>query len=157
MDMKKLINIFDQLVALIESDNPEKAFEFMISEYGKLQETEKDVLRPFIKRHFKKKYKEDKLSMAQQMYFVEIVNALREDKEGSELIATMKLTEKISDKQITKLFYELKTTGYIENTNTQIAQALSAIFNLNYNTVLSYLKNPTERFANLQLLFTKKI
>jgi len=56
------------------------------------------------------------------------------------------------DNEIVKLFLRLKKLGYIVNSNEEIANLISCVFDINEKTALSYLKNPDKQTAVRDLL-----
>ena len=87
------------MVSLLKKD-PQKVFSFLKSEFQKLEIEEQDVLIPFIKRYYNNLYNKNNLSLTSQMHLLEILNALEDDKEGTRILANLKLNE-ISDLQLT--------------------------------------------------------
>jgi hypothetical protein len=73
-----------------------------------------------------------------------IINYMNDDLANKTTPPKLTKGSNFSQKQIAKLFYALKTKGAITNKHEQIALVISNTFDFNFNTILHYLKNPSE-------------
>jgi hypothetical protein len=73
-----------------------------------------------------------------------IINFMNDDLANKTTPPKLTKGSNFSQKQIAKLFYALKTKGAITNKHEQIALVISNTFDFNFNTILHYLKNPSE-------------
>jgi hypothetical protein len=85
------------------------------------------------------------------MYMTEIEVTIGLEYDGNKSITHLNLTDNVKDVQIAKIFYDLKKSRKIDNSLFEIAKAVSQLFNLNFDTILSYLNNPS-RFEKPQPL-----
>jgi len=76
--------------------------------------------------------------------YEKVFNYLIENEEYKPDIKKFNLTNGTSDKAIVKLFMRLKNSGNINNTNEEIANLISHVFDIKYKTALSYLNNPNQ-------------
>jgi len=76
--------------------------------------------------------------------YEKVLNYLIENDEYKPDIKKFNLTNATSDKAIVKIFMKLDDLGIINNTNEEIANLISIVFDINYKTALSYLNNPNQ-------------
>jgi hypothetical protein len=151
MDAKKLISIYDKMVADLNS-NPGNVYDNFKAEWSKLNTVEQEVLKPFVGKYHTNVVSGNTISIEKQMYLTEIIVMMNLEYEGQRQHIKLNLSSSIKDVQIAKLFYDLKDKGYIENNYEDIATAVSNIFDVKFETMFSYLNNPA-RFDKAIPLF----
>lgn len=150
MDINKLVAFYYQIVEKITSA-PETAYDEFIKVWTLLTYEEKEVLKPFFYKFYLSIFDSDEMPIENKMFMTEIEVTIGLENEGNKSITHLNLTESVKDVQIAKIFYDLKKSGKIDNSLFEIAKAISQLFNLNFDTMLSYLNNPS-RFDKSQPL-----
>jgi hypothetical protein len=81
------------------------------------------------------------------IYFFNSIKILEYFGQSNEIIDPcfpLKLNQKITDKEIVKVFKRLQNNKVVLDTNKTLAKALSIIFNIKEGTIYSYLSKTTE-------------
>jgi hypothetical protein len=141
MEVKKIKELFDYLVTNIHKDS-EKTFSHFKAEWPKLTYDEREVLKGVIGSYITIDIIHDSNYPEYQFYWLAIFQEARTEYEGDHYKGKFILSETIRDTQIAKLFYDLKSHGYIQNTIEEMATLIANIFGLKHSTIYSYLNDP---------------
>ncbi len=150
MDSTEKANFINNLRFHIKNSN--KGFEYFLEKWNELSKENRDSLKLALK-----------IMCMQEMNNVDtITSSFFEFEKVSKYIDESETyfpdTEKFltqngaNDKAIVKLFMELRSRGFIDNTNEEIAKLISNVFNIKYSTAYKYLKNPSEMGKTKNLL-----
>lgn len=156
MNIKETKAAFDKIISDIHSDG-EKGYESFRDQWGKLTYEQRQLLNFFLTRYVNYIFEREEFIEEHQFYWIAVLQEANSEFVGDTIGIKLALSDEVSDKQIVKLFYELKTSGYIQDTLERTAKAVSNLFNLNFNTVYKYLRNPSEFEKTRSLVqFVKK-
>ena len=129
-----------------------KGFNYFIEKWMNLDKEEIESLKtPLLTMCLKEMEIINQLSDS-YFEFQKVSNYLIENGEYKPDIKKFNLTNGTSDKAIVKLFMKLDDLGFINNTNEEIANLVSQVFDIKYTTALSYLKNPNQMEKTKDLL-----
>jgi hypothetical protein len=121
-----------------------KGFEYFLEKWGELDNEDIESLKtPLLTMCLKEMEIVNQLSDS-YFEFQKVSNYLIENGEYIPEIKKFNLTNGTSDKAIVKLFMKLDDLGIINNTNEEIANLVSQVFDIKYKTALSYLNNPNQ-------------
>jgi hypothetical protein len=157
MNIKETKAVFDKIISDIHSDG-EKGYESFTHQWSKLTYEQRQLLNFFLTRYVNYIFeREEFVAEEHQFYWIAILQEANSEFIGDNVGIKLALSDQVSDKQIAKLFYDLKTFGHIQDTLETIAKAIANLFNLNFNTVYKYLRNPGEFEKTRSLVqFVKK-
>jgi hypothetical protein len=153
MEIKKLKFLFDYLVKNINA-SPEDTYNFFKAEWPKLSYDEREILRAIIGSYVSADLLHDETYPEFQFYWLAILQEAKTEYQGDNYQGKFILSDTIKDIQIAKLFYDLKSHGYIENTIEELATLVSNLFGLKYSTIYSYLNDP-KKLIKTKPLFGK--
>lgn len=127
------------------------AYSSFIERWNTYDEDLKKLLKPQVYRYCQDEASKESISIktfALQAIILFLLDEFPDDLPKSKL----KLTTNINDVDIAKLFYTLKQRGYISSTNEEIAFNVAYMFDLNENTILSYLSDPNNKMRKAKAL-----
>jgi len=141
--------------------NPETAFEYFKTEWNKQLNDAKENLAVLLIRNcsdiidYKHDYSSSYYYNAQMPTFFNreksdeqkaccglILIYIENEFNGKPKLGKLKLGHSKGTKDIAAIIKLLYTLGYFDNTIDEVADVLSRVFDINYNTIRSYLKNP---------------
>jgi len=142
MDSKELSEKIQNLVYHITNDND--GFEYFKLKWENIKKEEEIFLKSSILRICQNiLFNGDPTTII----FFNSIKILEYFEELNEIIDPcfpLKLNQKITDKEIVKVFKRLQNKKVILDTNKTLAKALSIIFNIKEGTIFSYLSKTSE-------------
>lgn len=141
MNIPELKRKFDAMVKKMKV-NPDKGSSSIKNEWKTLMPDERKILRPFFTKQLWFELAKTIEATEAQFYWVELCNELSDESTEEGPIQPLYLSDNIKDIQVAKHFYDLRKNKVLENTNEELAKALSQIFGLNLKTMLSYINEP---------------
>ncbi len=144
---------FNELQKLKEDINNDYqlGYQAFIERWEGYEDDLKKLLKPQIYRYCHEDPSGEDVSI-KTFVLQAILNFLLEEYPDDLPKSKLKLTTNINDVDIAKLFYTLKQKGYIANTNEEIASNIANMFNLNENTIFSYLSDPKNKMGKAKQL-----
>ena len=150
MDSQEKSNFVNHLRFHVKDSN--KGFKYFLEKWNELAKEDADALKNALKAMCMQELSKEDYISSSFFEFEQVYNYI--DKKENYYPDTNKLTlaNGASDKAIVKIFKQLKTSGYIDNTNEETAKIVSMVFNIKYDTALRYLKNPGDMSKTKNLL-----
>ena len=124
--------------------SPEEAWKFFQKNWLQLELSSKEIIRIILATPYLISLFTNDNILESKIYFAAILNmagkpAMEERMFENEPIAKLRLRKGINLKHMAKIFYKLKTGNFILNSNEDIAESLSRMFDISYDTAYSYL------------------
>jgi len=140
MDSKEKADFINHLRYHIKNDN--EGYKYFIHKWNQLDEEDINSLKqPLLVMCYQEMLKDEFVSPS---YF-EFQNVIKFfDDEFIPQAKKINVSNAATSNEIVKIFMRLKQLGYITNTNEEIANLISQIFDIKNSTALSYLKKPSE-------------
>ncbi len=149
MNIDSMTQWYENLVTEMEKD-PEKAFQTFESTWSEFSLEERKSLAVFLVKQCNEVFESKFTDIKIKMYWIAIGNmsTIKYIEDGPLPIMNYNPDEDI--KKLVKVFHELKTRGYIKNTNEEIAKIMAKIFDLNYATIFSYLNSASHHLGGIE-------
>jgi len=148
MDSIEKANLINHLRFHIKDSN--KGFKYFLEKWNELNEEDADSLKEPLLIMCVLEMQNDHSISSVYFEFQDVIKYFENDLKPN--VNKFKLKQGIKDIEIVKLFQRLKALKYILNTNEETAALISHIFEIKYDTALSYLKKPSELSAVNDLL-----
>lgn len=148
MNSEEKSNLINHLRFHIKNNN--EGYEYFLKKWEQLDEEDANSLKqPLIVMCYQEMQKEEFITAS---YFeFQKVTIFFED-EFIPQANKFNISNAATKNEIVKIFMRLKQLGYITNTNEETAKLISIVFDIGYDTALSYLKNPGKQVSVRNLL-----
>jgi len=148
MDSIEKANFINHLRFHIKDSN--KGFKYFLEKWSELNKEDADSLKEPLLIMCVLEIQNDHSISSAYFEFQDVIKYFENDIKPN--VNKFNLKQGIKDIEIVKLFLRLKALKYILNTNEETAALISQIFEIKYDTALSYLKKPSELSAVNDLL-----
>jgi hypothetical protein len=119
-----------------------KGFKYFLEKWGELKEEDADSLKEPILIMCVLEMQNDYSISSAYFEFQDVIKYFENDLKPN--VNKFKIKQGIKDIEIVKLFQRLKALNHILSTNEETAALISLVFDIKFQTALSYLKKPSE-------------
>jgi hypothetical protein len=147
MDINKLDSFLNEVVTSLP-ENPETAYDFFKTKYPTFNQDEREIVLGIISA-FAVSLINKQVPLKIQLYAMAIAKLgekpVIEGEFADDIFPPIQFGEGVNGNQLTNLFYLLKQNGIIRGSFEQIAEAISIIFPIDFNTAYKDLTEEKRR------------